>query len=60
LQALPANIELNLGMRANFVEIEVEIKKSGQIIRGANGEKSQSARARRDELYRQKVLLVSE
>jgi hypothetical protein len=60
LQTLPAKVELDLAMRADFVELEMEIKKAGQIVRGASGEESESARARREQLYRRKVLLVSE
>jgi hypothetical protein len=60
LQTLPAKVEVDLAMRADFVEIEAEIKKVERKIQGEEDDESQSARIRRDELYRQKVLWISE
>jgi hypothetical protein len=36
LQTLPAKVEVDLEMRADFIELEAEIKKVGQKVRGVN------------------------
>jgi hypothetical protein len=61
LQSLPAKVQDDLTHRANFVALNKEIEALGQeLAELVEKGDSQTVRARREELYRQKRQLVSE
>ena len=61
LQSLPAKVEADLEMRADFIAIEQEIEALKEKLRRVTiKDESQPDRARREELYWRKRQLVSE